>query len=372
MLRLFTVVFTLLLASNACLGDEPDLAQAAKDRAVVETLLRLKGMDVNSSPNWKAATLRHLETVKGTPKYVDLVEKLKLRGVEDELFRVALADPTSTTGSKAASLLIKANELPRFEKVIQGTDETVAVNAIQVLGLVADEKIVQSLKPLVIDANRSGSIRVAAAMAIGKNRRGQQYLFDLAKAGTLPQDLKFTAANILLASADEAIRRDAANYLTLPASVNSQPLPPVAEMLKMKGDPIHGKQVFQTTGTCAKCHKVRGEGKEVGPDLSEIGSKLAGDALFLSILDPSAGISHNFDAYTLVTTSGTVLTGLLINRTDQAVTIRTAESIDKEVPASEIDELQKSKTSLMPADLQKLMSVQDLVDVVAYLVTLKK
>jgi putative heme-binding domain-containing protein len=194
----------------------------------------------------------------------------------------------------------------------------------------------------------------------------------LAKSGKLPADVKFTAANILLASSDENMRRDAAPYLSLPAAANSQPLPPVAELLKLKGDAEHGKQVFQTTGTCAKCHKVRGEGKEVGPDLSEIGGKLAGDALFVSILDPSAGISHGFESYTAVTTSGTVFTGLMVNRTDQSVTIRTAESIDKELPMSEIDELQKSKTSLMPGDLQKLLSVQDLVDVVAYLATLKK
>jgi putative heme-binding domain-containing protein len=329
-------------------------------------------MDVNSSPNWKAAALRHLETVKGTPKYVDLVEKLKLRGVEDELFRVALADPTSTTGSKAAALLIKANELSRFEQAIQGTDETLALKALQVLGLVADEQIVGILKPVVIDATRSGSIRVAAAMAIGKNRHGQDYLFELAKAGTLPLDVKFTAANILFASTDETMRREAGKYLTLPAAANSQPLPPIADMMKLKGDPVRGKQVFDTHGTCAKCHKVRGEGKEVGPDLTEIGSKLASDALFVSILDPSAGISHNFDAYTLETKSGMVLTGLLVNRTEQSVTIRTAESIDKEVPTSEVEELLKSKTSLMPADLQKLMSIQELVDVVAYLVTLKK
>src|SRR5688572_33041404 len=110
---MFRCILTFLFiatTSVVCLAQETDPAQAAKDRAVVETLLRLKGMDVNSSANWKAAAIRHLETVKGTPRYVELVEKLKLRGVEEELFRLAMSDPASTMGAKAATLLIKSGE----------------------------------------------------------------------------------------------------------------------------------------------------------------------------------------------------------------------------------------------------------------------
>lgn len=39
-------------------------------------------------------------------------------------------------------------------------------------------------------------------------------------------------------------------------------------------------------GTCNKCHLVRGEGKQIGPDLTEIGSKLSREAMFESILYP--------------------------------------------------------------------------------------
>src|SRR4029079_12285156 len=102
---LFTIAVLILRVADQPNADQTASAQAAKDRTVVETLLRLKGVDVNSNPVWIAAAVRHLETVKGTPKYVELVEKLKLRGVEDELFRVAIEEPTSTHGAKAAGLL---------------------------------------------------------------------------------------------------------------------------------------------------------------------------------------------------------------------------------------------------------------------------
>jgi putative heme-binding domain-containing protein len=70
--------------------------------------------------------------------------------------------------------------------------------------------------------------------------------------------------------------------------------------------------------------------------------------------------------------SGNVVSGLKVSETDDSITIRSAESIDKVIPKDEIDEIVKSSVSLMPADLQKTMSEQDLVDVVEFISTLKK
>ncbi|HRX77598.1 MAG TPA: c-type cytochrome, partial [Pirellulaceae bacterium] len=148
--------------------------------------------------------------------------------------------------------------------------------------------------------------------------------------------------------------------------------PPVPELAKRTGDAAHGKELFNTKATCIKCHKVRGEGKEVGPDLSEIGSKLSKEAMFVSILDPSAGISHNYETYSAILDSGNIVTGLKVSETDDSVTIRSSESIDKVISKGEIEEIIKSSVSLMPADLQKTMSEQELVDVVEYITTLKK
>ncbi|MGE0758857.1 MAG: c-type cytochrome [Pirellulaceae bacterium] len=347
-------------------------AQAAKDRAIVETLLRLKGMDVNASPAWRSAVIRHLETMKGTAKYVDLVGKLKLKGVEDELFRLALDEPTSNVGAHATALLLQRGELSRFLVAAQGTDETLALKALSALSAAPDVDAITALQPLLLDEDRSVAVRVAVANLVGKNRKGQEGLLELARRGQLPEALKFTVANTLLGSASDAIREEAARYLSLPASAGSEPLPPIAELMRMPGDRQRGKQIFHTTGTCTKCHKVQGEGKDVGPNLSEIGSKLSKEAFFVAILDPSAGISHNYESYVAATSSGNVITGLLINRTEQSITLRTAEGIDQELPAENVEEFQKSSRSLMPADLQKLLSVQDLVDVVQYLTTLTK
>ena len=54
------------------------------------------------------------------------------------------------------------------------------------------------------------------------------------------------------------------------------------------------------------------------------------------------------------------------------MTIRNVEAIDRKMATGDIEELKKQTISLMPADLQKLMTAADLVDVVEYLVTLRK
>jgi putative heme-binding domain-containing protein len=140
----------------------------------------------------------------------------------------------------------------------------------------------------------------------------------------------------------------------------------------MSGDAERGRTVFQKTGECAKCHVVGGEGKEVGPNLSEIGGKLSKPALFESILYPSAGIAHSYETHSAVTADGNIITGLLVSQTADAVTLKKEDGLTVTLKPSQIDELVKQKISLMPADLQKTMTTQELVDVVEYLTTLKK
>ena len=110
----------------------------------------------------------------------------------------------------------------------------------------------------------------------------------------------------------------------------------------------------------------------MGPNLTEIGGKLSKAALYESIIYPSAGISHNYEAYTLVLVSGTSLTGLITSETDDSISIKPDDGLVRTFKKDEIEEKVKQKISLMPADLQKVMTVQELVDVVDYMQTLKK
>jgi putative heme-binding domain-containing protein len=358
-------------AAIAC-GEEVSPAQRAKDALIVKTLLRLPGVDLSSKPEAKAALLRHLETLKGTDQYLELVEKFSLRESKNELLRTAIEQGESTAGVKAAGLLVKFEQRELLSKAIADEDASKAVKAIAVLGLLADAQTNDLLTPLVAAADKPLALRAAAVAAIGRNAPGQKWLLALVEKGELAEDLKFAAANVLLSSADDAIRTAAGKHLTLPATAGGQPLPPIAELVKRPGDALRGKELFATTGTCAKCHKVKGEGKEVGPDLSEIGTKLSKEAMYQSILDPSAGVSFNYETWAIRTLDGTLLTGILVSQTDEQVELKTAEAIVHKLPKDDIDQMKKSTLSIMPADIPKLLKAEELVDIVEYLTTLKK
>lgn len=94
--------------------------------------------------------------------------------------------------------------------------------------------------------------------------------------------------------------------------------------------------------------------------------------MFVSILDPSAGVSHNFETSTVVTENGQQVTGIIISDTAESVVVKTADAILRTIPRDEVEEIIKLKTSLMPSDLQRLLTGQELIDIVEYLTVLKK
>ncbi len=110
-------------------------------------------------------------------------------------------------------------------------------------------------------------------------------------------------------------------------------MPPLDQLVKRNGNVAEGRVVFNTTGTCNKCHIVNGIGREIGPNLSEIGKKLSKQAFFESILYPAAGISHNYESYTVVTTGGEVLTGLIVSDTAEGITLKDSNGLDPHAEA---------------------------------------
>jgi putative heme-binding domain-containing protein len=154
-------------------------------------------------------------------------------------------------------------------------------------------------------------------------------------------------------------------------SAGAHPVPPIKERTSRRGDPRKGRVVFATTGTCAKCHAVNSEGKDVAPNLSEIGAKLSRVAPYESNLFPSAAINHTFATYTVVLSKVNVLSGIVISRADEALFLKGNDAIARTYSASEVEEIKEQPTSLIPSDLQQALTPDDLVNVAEYLTTLR-
>lgn len=213
--------------------------------------------------------------------------------------------------------------------------------------------------------------QAAVRSGLGILAVGRQ-LVQLAESDRLDLTLTPALAAAMHASPDQEFREAARRLYPLPEGKAGETLPPLTELLERDGDAKNGRLVFNTSGTCHKCHVVNGIGRAVGPDLSEIGRKLSRQALYESVLFPSAGITHNYESWTLVLANGTAVTGLLAEENADSITIIDNEARRLTYPTAEIDEKLRQTISMMPSDLQKIMTADELTDVVSYLETLKE
>ncbi len=147
------------------------------------------------------------------------------------------------------------------------------------------------------------------------------------------------------------------------------------EILALKGDSLQGRNLFfDTAGVlCRNCHKIHGTGKNVGPELSEIGKKYTDRKRLLdTILNPSREIDPKYRVYLAQTADGRIFSGLLVDQTETRVTLRNGEDKVHHLSRSEIEQLVPQQTSLMPELLLRDMTAQQVADLLAYLVELKE
>jgi putative membrane-bound dehydrogenase-like protein len=140
--------------------------------------------------------------------------------------------------------------------------------------------------------------------------------------------------------------------------------------LALKPDLARGKAVFAKT--CSTCHKIGDEGHEVGPDLrGALGNKTK-DALIIDILDPNREVDPRYVNYQVTTKAGRVVTGLLAVETPASVTLRRADKAEDTILRAQIESIQATRQSLMPEEMERQLSKQDLADVIAYLLSQAK
>jgi putative heme-binding domain-containing protein len=311
--------------------------------------------------------------VAGTPQFVDLVGRFRLQSRMADLVTLACDPATSEQlASSAVRTALGIGDGGTLRAAVLDADQPTAARLLTAVGIAGTPRAIELLEGLLPAAEVRPEVKSAAVMALGRSQRGAERLVDLAKAGSLTGTLPQAAAAAIALGSWPQVKEAAQGVLPMPQPKGGGSLPSIDTLAKRSGgDPNRGKAVFTGAGTCARCHVVGSEGKAMGPNLSEIGAKLSRIALYESILAPSAAISHNYETYTALLDDGRSLTGLLVSESPTEVVIRGADGIDTTTPAGEIDELVKQPISLMPADLAAALSVQELVDLVAWLETLK-
>jgi len=132
-----------------------------------------------------------------------------------------------------------------------------------------------------------------------------------------------------------------------------------------QGDAAKGKKLF--TAVCGACHKLYGEGGQLGPDLTG-GDRHKLTYLLENILDPSAIVPADYRMSVFKLKDGRTVTGVIPQQTEKALTIQTpAEKLT--VEKSQIQEQQQLPVSLMPEGLLAALGEENVVHLFRYLMS---
>jgi putative heme-binding domain-containing protein len=109
----------------------------------------------------------------------------------------------------------------------------------------------------------------------------------------------------------------------------------------------------------------------MGPDLSHIGNIRGPRDLLESILFPNATLARDFETHVIETGDGQSHTGALKREGADALVLIDLTGAEKAIPHAQIVGRTTLATSLMPAGLEQSFTEQQLLDLVAWLASLK-
>ena len=136
-------------------------------------------------------------------------------------------------------------------------------------------------------------------------------------------------------------------------------------------DFANGRKMFAAAG-CYACHRFQNQGGMTGPDLTSAGRRYSPHDLLDQVVHPSKVINDQFSAVIVATDDGQVHTGVVVNLNGDRMVLNTdLTDPNKRVSINRntIEELVVSKTSPMPAGLFNRMTKEEILDLIAYLIS---
>jgi putative heme-binding domain-containing protein len=133
-------------------------------------------------------------------------------------------------------------------------------------------------------------------------------------------------------------------------------------VLQLAGDQMRGAMLFQQN--CGVCHQFAAH-PQVGPDLGTVAGKPI-EALLESILDPNRAVEARYLNYTALTRDEREVSGIIVAEGPTSITLRSATG-EETVLRRDLQRLTSSGLSLMPEGFEKVLTPQDLADVIAFI-----
>jgi putative heme-binding domain-containing protein len=134
--------------------------------------------------------------------------------------------------------------------------------------------------------------------------------------------------------------------------------------------PEIGERLFKEA-SCQQCHKMRGTGGAVGPDLSDVVSRWKGDklAILQEILDPSHKIESKYAVQSVLTSDGKVYSGIIVAEDKNSLSLLSSpeQTSPTVIARDDVDEIVKSSKSIMPNGLLDQYTRDEIFEILSYL-----
>jgi putative membrane-bound dehydrogenase-like protein len=289
----------------------------------------------------------------------------------DEVKRLALDDQADLAARTTALRTLIASRPSDLRAICERLVRVRHLNAVAIRGLVlfVDPAIGKTLAQNYRSFHPTD--RPAVIEVLASRPTFARALLDQVAAGNIPRsDLTPFHARQILSSDDRELGQrlsDVWGALRVSAADRCERIKQLKEQLGRtsltKGDRSHGRLIYDKL--CGTCHKLHGNGGEIGPDLTGSGRENL-DYLVENIVDPGAAVSADYRMVVVAMSDGRVLNGLIKRQTDRTLEVQTqTETIV--IARSEVADLRPSSSSLMPDGLLDNLSATEIRDLIAYL-----
>lgn len=350
-----SAALTVLASQTAGAADDSWLPALDKLLAGAPSPLLLDAIKNLKTPHFDAA-LQAVAADAKRPlairlKALDSAKSVKLTGETFEMVKKVVSDASSTSAAKIqAASMIAAAPLQK-PQVLDVAPLFATIGPVEL----------RTLLPLVkrhkdADAARAICSQIAKNPAIASQ---QESLYRTALAD-LPVDI---FENIILPAYNAAVAASEAR---------KRQLGPLSDKVIASGSPASGKKHFEAgKGTCIACHKIGDAGRPIGPDLSKIGAIRTERDLLESILFPSNTLARDYEAHVIETSDGQQITGVIKSHTAEGLQVIDITGQEKTIAHQAITGDTTLPASLMPQGLDQTMPEGELLDLVAFLRSLK-
>jgi putative membrane-bound dehydrogenase-like protein len=273
----------------------------------------------------------------------------------------AVNDASLSTNERAKAIeavkaLKNAASSDALLRLINGNNaESLIIDAIRALGQIGGDRVADDL--LGSWNKFSPQIRFAVADVLVSRHRWAIALLSALESKTISrQELPLTAIRVLGESKDEFIRQRAIQVIgrIRPADADKQKIIEQKKQMILSGgtpDLQAGHEVAKKT--CFVCHKLYGEGADVGPDLTGVGRSSL-DALLANVIDPNQIVGKGYENVQIETKDGRSLSGRLVEESDSSIKLLSSGPKEDVIAKSDITSRRVSELSVMPEGLEQM------------------